>query len=287
LVLGGTEFKHVRKRILTWVDGEGIWHRLYKGGELFPLLDVSTQTGIGVEDLKEAFRYGFEVRKDGRFQHLCYIPEDYVGCDSEETARTCMREWLMKNGYEVYGSPLGEVGFDVEGLTAICRCAESGKVEDWYALRSHVRKNGIDLVAFSHSTRRLWIVELKGWTSTSSDFNETIHQIFRRIDDIYKCCQLPPNIRFACAFPYFWKVREWTKKFAALNSITQNSGELLANFGSATTVKEEKGNRFMAKFVQGPLDVAVLMKNRKLLFVAIISLNEVRDILTSTSIMNP
>jgi hypothetical protein len=276
-----------RKRILTWIDREGIWHRLYEDGELFPLQDVSTQTGIDIENLKEAFRYGFEVKKDGRLQHLCYIPEDYVGCDSEEAARTCMREWFVKNGYEFYGSPDGEVSFDAQGLNAICRLAQSGKVEDWHALGNHLRKNGIDFVAFSHSTTHLWIVELKGWTSTSSDFNETIHQIFRRIHDISKCCQLSPNIRFACAFPYFWKVREWTKKFAALCSITENPEELLTNFGSATTVKIEKGKRFLAKFVRGPLNVALLIKNRKLLFLAITSPSEVRDILTNTPLENP
>jgi len=285
--VGASRLKSDRERILAWVDGEGIWTRLYKDGELFPLVDVSTQTGLDVEDLKEAFRYGFEVRKNGRFQHLCCIPEYYVGCDSEETARTCMREWFLKNGYEVYGSPLGEVNFDADGVIAVSKLAGSGKPEDWYALRSHLRKNGIDLVAFSHSSGRLWVVELKGWTSTSSDFNETVHQIFRRINDIYECCQLPPSIRYACAFPYFWKVREWTKKFTALKAITENSAELLANFGSATTVKEEKGKRFLTKFVGGSLDAATLMKDRRLLFLAIKSPSEVKDVLTNAPIENP
>jgi hypothetical protein len=273
-----------RKGIQEWIDEEDNWSRLVYGGELFSLQEVASKTDLGTDDLKDGLRYGFEVRKERRFQHLCYIPDNYVGCDSEETARTCLIKWLKKNDYFCYGSRFREISFDTNGSEAICRLAKSGDVIGWENLRDHFTKNGIDVVAYSESAKILWIIELKGWTSTSNDFNETIHQILRRIKGISRKCQLLSNLKFACAFPYFWKVTEWTKKFNALIDISEDPNELPAQFGSSSTVKKEEGVRFLEEFTREPLSVANLMKMNQLLFMIIKSPSDVRNILTSKSI---
>ena len=270
----------IREIIQAWIDERGLWNRLCEMGELFNIQDISTQTGIVSETLRGALRGGIEIRGGrNRTQHLCYIPETYAGSDSESTAKACLAKWFMNHRYKTYGSYGQEVSFREQGLRTICRLAHSGKTEDWHSLSDHLKRNGIDIVAFSESNKDVWIVELKGWTATSSDFNETIHQIFRHILDFYNCCGLPQNIRFACGFPYFREVPEWKGKFDALRNIPEDS-KVLLHFSSATTVKKENGEVFLREFTRGPLNAAELMIKRKLLFLLIISPQDVRELLT-------
>ncbi len=114
-----------------------------------------------------------------------------------------MIKWFSEKGYETYGSPNNEVSLKNRGIQALCKLAQSGKTEDWESLETHLGSNGIDIVAFSQSNKKLWIVELKGWTSTPSDFNENIHQIFKRIESVNECYPSLQNTVFACCFPFF------------------------------------------------------------------------------------
>ena len=95
------------------------------------------------------------------------------------------------------------------------------------AARALLRRNGIDLVAFSKEKGEVLLIELKGWTNTTSDFNETIHQILKRINSLHHEGFLLDSIKFACAFPDFLPVPKWEVKYQNLKNIINNPGSLL------------------------------------------------------------
>ncbi len=123
-----------------------------------------------------------------------------------------MKMWLSSQGYMSYGSFGTEVSFRKNGLSAIGLLAEKKQLNYFYALKNHITRNGIDVVAFSKEKGEIWIIELKGWTKVRSDFNETIHQIFKRILAFYETCGVYQNVKFAYAFPQFRHIHEWQKK---------------------------------------------------------------------------
>ncbi len=241
----------IQRRIQQWVNEEDRWNQLCEYGTIYKICEVSSQIGIEKGALLSGLKDGVLVTGGrNRLQHLYFIPPDYVGSDCESTTRTCLATWLNAKNYKTYGSSGLEVSFKERGLKAIARLAETKKASDFVNLRNHLTRNGIDLVAFSEQKGEILLIELKGWTRTCSDFNETIHQIFKRILEFYTYCGIMPNVKFACAFPHFRPVPEWQKKYNALKFIPLDS-LYLYYFSSATKVKKINGRNFFKHFLEG------------------------------------
>jgi hypothetical protein len=269
-------------RIQDWMTDRSLWQRLCEFGELFDIQLLSEQTGLDYPILVDALHKGVNISSGrNRIQHLCQITEKLAGSDSESTARTILTKWFTDQQYHTYGKYGQEVSFGLQGVNALCKVARSGKIEDWCSIKNHLTSNGIDLVTFSEANKEVWVIELKGWTGTTSDFNETIHQILKRILVVSNCCNLPENLKFACGFPIFRKVPEWESKFLSLKSIQKNSENLLL-FSCATTTPKEKGESFLRNFLSGQLGINELLKSKRLMFFLIRSPVEVRELVSNS-----
>ena len=242
-----------------WATREEVWDDLCQKGILYSIDQVSKDTGKSKTELVNELRQGIKIKNyRNRVQNLYIIPPDWIGSDSEATTKKCLATWLEKNSYRTYGANGLEVSFSTVGLHAISKLAKSLDTRDFDSLRRHLHRNGIDLVAFSQEKGEVILVEVKGWTGTSSDFNETIHQIIRRIESLQQHNLLNDSIKFACAFPAFNHVQKWEGKYHNLQKI-RTSPRSLYNFSSATNVKRSDGEKFLRKFIEGPMNIQDLI----------------------------
>jgi hypothetical protein len=171
-----------------------------------------------------------------------------------------------------------EVSFKESGLKALARLASTLAEDDFTSLERYLTNYGIDLVAFSKQIGEIILIELKGWTNTSSDFNETVHQTLRRIRDFYASCGEHSNVKFACAFPDFLPVKEWQIKYTQLQSIPSNPDSLYY-FSSATNVRKADGRNFLGQFVDGSVKAQDLMRTGKLNFLLVKSAESVETLI--------
>ena len=223
-----------------WATREEVWDDLCQKGILYPIDQVSKDTGKSKRELVNELRQGIKIKNyRNRVQNLYIIPPDFIGSDCEATTKKCLATWLEKNGYRTYGADGLEVSFSTAGLHAVSKLAKSLDNKDFDSLRRHLHRNGIDLVAFSQEKGDVILVEVKGWTETSSDFNETIHQIMRRIASLQQNNLLNDSIKIACAFPAFNHVQKWERKYHNLQKLG-TSPRSLYYFSSATNVRALK-----------------------------------------------
>ena len=245
----------------NWATSENVWDDLCQKGKLYTIDQVIKGTGMSKTELLNELKCGMKIKNSkNRIQNLCIIPPKYIGSDSEATTKKCLAIWFEKNNYKTYGADSLEVPFSTIGLQALSRLAKSLDNKDFESLRRHLQRNGIDLIAFSQEESEVILVEVKGWTETSSDFNEAIHKILRRIESLQYQNLLRDSIKFACAFPDFHNVRKWERKYQNLYRI-KTSPSSLYNFSSATNVRCADGENFLIKFVEGLTTIQNLIKS--------------------------
>jgi len=243
----------------SWATSEEVWEDLCQKGILYSIDQVSKDTRKSKTELVNELKQGMRITNyRNRVQNLCIIPPNFIGTDSEATTKKCLATWLEKNSYRTYGANGLEVSFSTAGLHAISKLAKSLDNKDFDSLRRHIKRNGIELVAFSQEKGDVILVEVKGWTGTSSDFNETIHQIMRRMESLQQHNLLNDSLKFACAFPAFNLVKKWERKYHELQKLG-TSPRSLYYFSSATTVKRSDGEKFLKKFIEGPMNIQHLI----------------------------
>ena len=264
--------------LMDWATNENVWDELCQNGKLYPIEYVIKETGISKTELLNELKSGIKIRNSrNRVQNLCIIPPYYVGSDSEATTKKCLATWFENNYYKTYGTDGLEVPFSTSGLQALYRLAKSLDHRDFDSLRRTLRRNGIDLVAFSQEEGEVILIEVKGWTGTSSDFNETIHQILKRIEKLQKQNILHDSFKFACAFPDFQHVQKWDRKYQNLQNIKTNPSSLY-HFSTATTVNRADGKNFLDKFIQGPSIIQELITSDRFMIYKVKSSQSVVDI---------
>lgn len=238
-------------------------------GNLFSIPKLASELNTNPEELERTIEQGITAEYQKRKQHVVFTGKNTCSLDTEETVRTCLRNYLENQGYFVIGWAGLEFPFkeNIQKLANVCGKKPEEILQE---LKPYLKNNGIDLLAFHGN--ELHVIELKGVTLEKSDFNETIIQMIKRYN-LFRDKLSPDEfsrVKFGCGFPFFdpeISKNHYDDKILILTKmVSEKDSNLLYSFKATPNTRSAEGLELIKPFVEGNDDILTKINEQKIQF---------------------